>query len=266
MAYSVNELRRAAAALEAGEFRTGLPGRRRTRTAVAEAWVPTEPVLVVAGAAARVGATVAATAIAEAAGIDVRLVEAGPMHTTGLADATTAELGVLETGWRQGHRDQVLIERTTSYYERPEDVPSPATTTRALTVVDAGWDLTRVVSSSSWICDALASHPLVLTTTATAPGMRALDTALGVCGRDDGDVHVVVVGSDRRKWPKAVTTAASGAVTQLAHNGQLHTLPYDRHLAISGLDRAPLPPAVLRAAKSVLTAVTHSLEGNSHVR
>lgn len=265
MAYSVDELRRAAAALEAGEFRAGLPGQRRTRTAVAEAWDPTEPVLVVAGAAARVGTTVAATAIAEAAGIEVRLIEAGPMHTTGLADATAAELGVLETGWRQGHRDMVLIERTTSSYERPEDVPAPAPTERALTVVDAGWDLTRVLSSTSWICDALTSHPLVLTTTATAPGMRALDTAMGVCSRAD-DVHVVVLGPDRKKWPKAVTTAATGAVTQLAHNGRLHTLPYDRHLAIAGLDRAPLPPAVLRAAKSVLTAVTHPLEGSSHVR
>lgn len=266
MAYSVDEVRRAAAALEAGEFRTGFPGQRRTRTTVAEAWDPNEPVLVVAGAGARVGATVAATAIAEAAGIEVRLVEAGPMHTTGLADATTAELGVLETGWRQGHRDMVLIERTTSSYERPEDVPAPAPTERALTVVDAGWDLTRVLSSTSWICDALTSHPLVLTTTATAPGMRALDTALGVCGRADDDVHVVVLGADRKKWPKAVTTAATGAVTRLAHSGRLHTLPYDRHLAISGLDRAPLPPAVLRAAKSVLAAVTHPLEGNSHVR
>lgn len=221
--------------------------------------------MVVAGAAARVGATVTAAAIGEATGFEVRLVEAGPMQTTGLADATTAELGVLENGWRQGRRGMVLIERTTSSYERPEEVPAPEPTERALTVVDVGWDLTRVVSSGSWIADVIASHPLVLTTTATVPGMRALETALGVCGRDD-DVHVVVLGPDRKKWPKAVTAAATGAVAQLAQYGRLHTLPHDRHLAISGIDRAPLPPAVLRAAKSVLTAVTQPLEGNSHVR
>ncbi|WP_344203762.1 hypothetical protein [Aeromicrobium alkaliterrae] len=259
------ELQRAAAALESGEFQTGPPGQRHTQP-TRETWDPAESVIVVAGAAARVGATVVAMALAETAGTVVRLVEAGPMHTTGLADATTAELGVHATGWRQGQRDLVLIERTTSSHARPEDVPAPVPTERALTVVDIGWDLTRVVASGSWLAAALATYPLVLTTTATAPGIRALESAMNVCGRND--VHAIVLGPDHKKWHKTVTTtaAATGAVVQLAQLGRLHTLPYDRHLAISGLDRAPLPPAVLRAAKSVLTAATHPLEGNSHVR
>ncbi|MDF1705833.1 MAG: hypothetical protein P1U38_13770 [Aeromicrobium sp.] len=264
MAYSVAELQRAAAALESGEFQTGPPGVRRTQ-ADHEAWSPSEPVIMIAGAASRVGATVAAVAIAEAAGTEARLVEAGPMHTTGLADATTAELGVLATGWRQGQRDLVLIERTTSSYTRPEDVPPPAPTDQMLTIVDVSWDLTSAVASGSWLGAALTTHRLILTTTATAPGMRALEAALDVCGR--GDVHAVVLGPRRKKWPKTVTiAAATGAVDQLVQGGRLHTIPFDRHLAVTGLDRAPLPPAVLRAAKSVLTAVTRPSEGNSHVR
>ncbi|MCK5891713.1 hypothetical protein [Aeromicrobium sp.] len=263
MAFSLAEVQRAAAALESGEFQTGPPGQRRAQ-ATHETWDPAEAVIVIAGAAARVGTTVAATAIAEAAATEVRMVEAGPMHTTGLAEATTAELGVRATGWRQGQRDLVLIERTTSSHERPENVPPPAPTERGLTVVDISWDLTRVVASGSWLAVALASHPLVLTTTATAPGMRALEAAIDVCGRDD--VHAMVLGPDRKKWPKTVTVAATGAVEQLAQRGRLHTIPFDRHLAVTGLDRAPLPPAVRRAAKSALTSVTRPPEGNAHVR
>ena len=58
------------------------------------------------------GATTFALALATAANTDARVVECSSATTSGLAAASTAELGAHPSGWVQGSRGEVLLQRT----------------------------------------------------------------------------------------------------------------------------------------------------------
>lgn len=246
---SVEELQRAWAAIVAGEFRTGLDthgGRRSTAR-----WEPDEPVVVVAGATGRVGASTVAVAAATGADGPVRVVECGPMHATGLAAATTAELGVTDAGWRQGSRDRVRIERTTASFDHPAAVPVPAPAVCDLTLLDVGWDLAQLVGADTWLGAVVDTAPLVLVSVATAPGLRALDTALRLTRRA-ADSWCVVVGPRHRKWRRPLRLASSPAVDAMADRGRLLTVPEVPAIALHGLTPDPLPAHLVSACRPIV--------------
>jgi hypothetical protein len=163
--YSTRELQAAAAALAAGRFSTGTPGRaaRADRaeepdatvraTGDRDAAIPTEATAApsptdvtgdgsgstaaVSGLAALVrvraanagaGASTIALAIADAAdaaGVRARVLDAAAPAWSGLLGATVTELGAAD-GWRRGRRgDNVLIDRVEDPVQGPAEVPAP---------------------------------------------------------------------------------------------------------------------------------------------
>jgi hypothetical protein len=258
-AVSVDELQRAWAAVQAGDFRRH-PSRANARTtrptAPAESeWIPAagERTVTVLGAAGSVGASTVALALGLAAPEPVRVVECCSVTTSGMAAASTAELGRHESGWRQGRRDHVLLERGSEPLIHIDDVPTPTETEheRQLTVLDVGWNLTQVLATNCWLGDATRSaDALVVVTTATVPGMRRLESALGLLGEDRA--VVAVVGPRRRKWPKGVEHSAGAATRRAFAAERCVEIPNDRALAAAGLDSRPLPDAVLDAGRQLL--------------
>lgn len=276
-AVSVEELRRAWVALQAGDFR-----RRPTKAAPTAAeptssggdpvghplndgtrvWVPApgERVLPVLGCAGSAGTTTVALAVALAAAavadVSARVVECSPVTTSGLVTASHAELGADETGWRQGRRDQVLLERINDMVERPTDIPTPspapgAGAEESLTVLDGGWDLRQLLGEPSWLRETIRTCPTVIAVaSATVPGLRRLEAALELLDVD----HTVtaLLGPRPRRWPKAVIHSAGPRTRHLLDQGRFQAIPHDRGLAVNGLDSTPLPPRLLHAAGALL--------------
>jgi hypothetical protein len=202
------------------------------------------------------GATTFALALASAANTGARVVECSSATSSGLAAASTAELGMHPSGWAQGTRDEVLLQRTSVALASVHDVPlPPAAEKTTLTVLDVGWELGHVPNTpTSWVAAQVRqAATVVVVTCATVPGLRHLECALASL---DGIPPVVaVVGPPRKRWPKAVRHNA-GALTRAADSaGRLLVAPYDRRLAVAGLDSTPLPTAVLEAAATALERV-----------
>ena len=151
--------------------------------------------------------------------------------------ATTAELGRHDSGWLQGRRDDILIERCGDVLLGPHDVPLPAPTDLPVTVLDVGWELGQVLAGNGWLSEHLLNAPTVIVVTAaTVPGLRRLEGALALL------THT------------RVFAAVIGPLTARAdQRGDLTGLPYDRGLAVRGLDSTPLPPPLVKAAARLLT-------------
>lgn len=261
-AVSVDELQRAWSAVVAGEFRTRDSHRPLRSSSVG--WNPTEPTVVVAGATGQVGASTVAAAMATGIGRRVRIVECGPMHATGLAAATTAELGVTSTGWRQGMRDQILIERTTGSFVNVADVPTPEPADVDVTLVDVAWDLAQIGAADSWLRVLVDTAPLIIVTAATVPGLRALDTALHLTARPD-DTWCVVTGPRPKRWPKALRLATTAAIDAANASGRLLTVPEVPSIALTGLTPDPLPPHLVTACSQIFDQTVEHAKGNHHV-
>lgn len=255
----VAELQRAWQAVEAGEFRTGEPAKRRRQSN----WTPSGTTIAVLGASGRVGASLCAVGLATAAEEPSRVVECSPMHATGLAAATTAELGVTAGGWRRGTRGSVQIERTTSSSESVEDVPVPEDGGGVLTVVDTGWDLNQILCSSSWLNTVVTTVPLMVVTVATIPGLRALAIALQMTSRPD-DTWCAVLGPPLKKWPKQLRIAADQRVQAAIDDGRLTTIPHAADLALNGLTTDPLPPHLVAATTPVFGQLVEHAKGSHH--
>jgi hypothetical protein len=257
-AVSVDELQRAWAAVQAGDFRRQSRAiARPTRPAppAVSEWIPAtgERAVAVLGAAGSVGASTVALAVGLAAPEPVRVVECCSVTTSGMAAASTAELGLHESGWRQGRRGHVLLERCSEPLIHVDDVPTPTGTghERQLTVLDVGWDLAQVLATGCWLGGATRSaDALVVVTTATVPGMRRLEAALELLG--DERVVVAVVGPRRRKWPKGVEHSAGPATRRALDAERCVEICEDRALAAAGLDSRPLPQPVLDAGRQLL--------------
>ncbi len=252
----VQELKRAWQSVQAGDFRPRQrPGAGGGHETTAHGWHPEEPVLPVVGCAGSVGATTLALALATRAPGAARIVECCTVTASGLAPASTAELGQHPTGWSQGTRGDVLLERGSDILVSPDDVPIPTDPSAALTltILDVGWELGQVLASPSWIADQLLhSEDVVVATTATIPGLRRLEGALALlAGRR---VLGAVLGSTRRKWPRGLEHSLGALTRQLDQRGALHQVPLDRALAVRGLDSEALPNPLLTAADQVLRA------------
>lgn len=261
MTHSVDEILRAARALDAGHFRVSTHVDPAAPVPAHDTWDPTGPVLAVAGVTGRVGATTLALAIAEASADRARLVDASRMHTSGLAAATSAELGVTDTGWRRGQRGALLVERAGRDWPTAQHVPIPDPCARELTVVDIGRELTDVIESRTWLADVVGGAPVVLVTAATVPALRRLDLVLGALGRP-AMVAVVVVGPARRRWPRPVAAAVTPRLKDLEASGFLTVIPPANDLAWSGVSSDPLPSTLLRSAESIAGQLLDPTKGN----
>jgi hypothetical protein len=266
-AVSVAELQRAWHAVKSGQFRRAVqedsPTTQSLRAQIVPSWTPSrnERVLPVVRCASAYGATTFALALATAANTDARVVECSSATTSGLAAASTAELGAHPSGWVQGSRGDVLLQRTGVALASLHDVPSPMPADKGtLTVLDAGWELGQVLNTPSWVAAQLSqAAAVVVVTCATVPGLRHLEGALALL--DGTPTVVAVVGPPRKRWPKPVQHSA-GALTRAAdHAGRLVVIPWDRRLAVAGLDSTPLPEALLDAAAAVLERVDLRTDG-----
>jgi len=260
---SVAELKRAWNAVEAGWFRTGTGGshdpRERAPLPSGKGWEPgpAEQVLAVIGCAGSCGASTIALALAGAAGSSARVVECSTAGASGLAAASTAELGLHESGWTRGTRDGVLLERASDVLANLHDVPTPSVPDRiiALTVLDVGWEIGQVLATPAWLGErVLSADMLVLVAVATVPGLRRLESALDLLAGTN--ICAAVIGPKPKKWPRPVGYSAGPRTRAVEASGRLVGVPRDRALAIAGLDATPLPTALLDAASTLLCLFT----------
>ena len=173
--------------------------------------------------------------------------------TSGLAAASTAELGLHPSGWRRGIRGDVLLERAGGLPTRVDEVPLPSVPDRplALTVLDVGWDLRHVLDVPSWIGEQVKTAGVVVVVTrATIPGLLHLETTLSLLGQ----IRAVaaMLGSPCRRWSKAVWQSSGPMTKALDDSGRLIVIPHDSRLAAVGLDSRPLPRQLLEAAHAIL--------------
>ena len=258
-AVSVDELKRAWTAVQAGDFRHGTD-RGNTRpprptAPVDTEWIPAagERTIAVLGAAGTVGASTVALALGLAAPEPVRVVECCSVTASAMAAASTAELGLDASGWRQGRRDHVLLERASEALVHVDDVPTPIVTEaeRQLTILDIGWDVTQLLATGCWLNDTTqAADALVVVSSATVPGLRRLEAALELL--DNARAVVAVVGPRRKKWPKGVEPSAGPITRRALDTERCVEIPQDRALAITGLDSRPMPEPVVAAVRQLL--------------
>jgi hypothetical protein len=201
-------------------------------------------VLVVAGHAGA-GASTVALAVAEglAEGRRVALVDYAEPARSGLAGASTTELGTDDDGWRLGRRGRVSIVRLARSPAEDGFPPLPDTIDAARLVVDAGWSLTcRLLGSPG----PLVRGATVVVTRVTVPGVRQTEQVLAVV---DGEAVVAAVGPAR--WPRVVQVSCGPRLRQLRSRGRVVRVPVDRRLQVSGLSGDRLPKPVVAAGRSV---------------
>ena len=258
-AVSVNELKAAWNAVQAGWFRTGTGATRDLRGPASpptgNQWEPglEEQVLPVIGCAGSCGASTISLALAGAAAMPARVVECSSVTASGLAAASTAELGLHESVWTRGTRDGVLLERASNVLVSIQEVPTPSVPDRpiAMTVLDIGWEIGQVLTTPAWLGEQVRSADLVvLVTTATVPGLRRLESALDLLAGTS--TCAAVIGPKPKKWPRPVGYSAGPRTRAHAAAGRLIDVPENRALTIAGLDATPLPASLLQAAATLL--------------
>ncbi|MCC2592537.1 hypothetical protein LKO27_03770 [Tessaracoccus sp. OS52] len=184
----------------------------------------------VMGVGGGVGATVTALAVAEVTRA-ARLVELCPPWASGLADATTAELG-LEEGWRLGKRGDLLVERLHDPAAAMRDLPG-------LAVVDAGaWD-----GSPPAAIDQFSN--LVVVARHNIPSLRRLSNVLE--SLPDLSAVCAVVGAPTRGWPRPVMARIGPLLRSALADGLVHALPEYPVLRRAGITGQPLPKSLLAA-------------------
>jgi hypothetical protein len=243
--------------VQAGKFRQESPAAaaKARPVPISPTWAPgnAEQVVPVVGCAGASGASTIALALASAAGGSARILECRSGTASGLAAASTAELGPHPSGWRRGIRGNVLLERASGLLTRVDEVPLPSVTDRplALTVLDVGWDLRHVLHVPSWIGEQVRTAGVVVVVTrATIPGQLHLQTTLSLLGQ----IRAVaaMLGSPCRRWSKAVWQSSGPMTKALDDSGRLIVIPHDSRLAAVGLNSRPLPRQLLEAAHAIL--------------
>lgn len=241
-------------ALQAGAFRAGHhPTRPQATQSDHRPWLPCPgeaPVLVV-GCAGTVGASTLTLLIASAS-TRSRVVDCAPIACSGLAGASTAELGETVDGWTQGHRGTVLIQRRLDQPAAPDAVPPPPEGKPAdLTVIDSWWPLRDLLAASGWLADLARSCPrLVLVAHGSIPGTRQLEADLRAAGADR--CWAVLTGVLSRQLPKPIERSLGPLTAGLCAAGRVHLLPHDSRLAMAGITTEPFPRLFDRTAHTLL--------------
>lgn len=268
MTATVAELKRAWRAVESGVFRDPAATPLNPN---AMAWTPEpgEQVLPVVGAHGQSGASTLSLALATASA-PARVVECALPDRCGLVAAPTAELGDYDGNWTRGLRGDVLVERVARDVAGCTDLPRPSVVDRIsrLTVVDVSCDPRVVLASGGWLASVLTTSPAVLvTSTASVPGLRRLEMTLGVLDRPDS-CQVALLGPARRKWPRGLASAFGPLTRAMDRQGRVIAIPIDPALRLSGVDSRPLPPALLSAAEQVLdsTPIAAGVDARKEVR
>lgn len=211
-------------------------------------------VLVLAGHAGA-GASMVALALAEAltAHRPVQLVEYAEPLRSGLAAASSIELGLDETGWRRGRRGQLDIARLA----RPAPVgklPPPPADGKAdrLLVVDPGWPLTAALQHADRCERFDPGQRVVVVTRLTVPAVRQTEHLLSALGPQAcAGASVAAVGPNR--WPRAVDASHGPNLSTLWSDGRVVRIPMDARLEASGLTADPLPKVVATAGRELAT-------------
>ena len=258
----VDELKRAWDAVNAGEFRTGPGAGKRPRgrgTAATDDWSPAagEQTIAVIGCAGSVGASTIALAAGLAAAAPVRVIECCSVTASGLAAASTAELGLHPTDWRQGKRDHVLLERASEVLAGVDEVPLPtdAEQDTQLTILDIGWEAGQLLATDCWLAEAVrTADQVVLVATATVPGMRRAGVGMDLLAghRQPEQITLAIRGPRRKKWPRGLEHAGGPAVRRALDAARCVEIPEDRDLAVNGLDSRPVPAPLISAARQLL--------------
>lgn len=205
--------------------------------------------------------------------ISARLLECSSASTSGLAAATTAELGV-GAGWRLGRRDDLSILRTLSPLEGAAGVPIPppvlgSSPSQRATVLDVGWEPHHVAAVRCWLRAVLRAAPVVVMVAhPTFPSFARAEGALAVLDaiRQDENhgpplaqtIVLAVHGPRRRKWPRGLDRSGR-RTSELVQTGHLVEVPHDADLAVAGPDSRPLPAALLTAAGRLADLVVQPL-------
>jgi hypothetical protein len=258
----VDELKRAWHAVNAGEFRTGHgagKGPRGRGTAAEDNWSPAdgEHTIAVIGSAGSVGASTVALATGLAGAAPVRVIECCSVTASGLGAASTAELGLHATDWRQGKRDHVLLERASEVLAGVDEVPLPteAQHETQLTILDIGWEAGQLLATDCWLAEAVrVADQIVLVTTATVPGMRRAGVAMDLLAGywQPEQIALAVRGPRRKKWPRGLKHAGGPAVRRALDADRCVEIHEDRELAVNGLDSRPVPAHLISAARQLL--------------
>ena len=258
----VDELKRAWHALNAGEFRTGPAtgkGPRGRGVTTEDNWSPAdgEHTIAMIGCAGSVGTSTVALSAGLAAAAPVRVVECCSVTASGLAAASTAELGLHPTEWRQGKRDHVVLERASEVLAGVDEVPLPteAENETQLTILDIGWEAGQLLATDCWLAEAVrTADQLVLVTTATVPGMRRAGVVMELLANhwQPEQIALAVRGPRRKKWPRGLDHAGGPAVRRALDADQCVEIPEDRELAVNGLDSRPVPAPLISAARQLL--------------
>lgn len=229
----------------------GLADVRRAWRAVEAAnteWSPPGPIAMVLSAHGGAGGSTVALALATVAG-DARVVECCTASASGLAAATTAELGEVGNGWRRGSRGPVLIDRLAGRVGSLVEIPTPAECDRELTVVDCAGDPDAVAHSGGWLARQVRSiDQVIVVARPTVPGLRRLEIAGLVLGGDR--VQAVLMGCTRRDL-RAAEQAAGPWTRSLLAAGAVALIPHDTRLAMAGLSPDDLQASVLDACSNL---------------
>ena len=249
----LGEVLGAVLALKRREFRRGSGPVTTVAPSVGAAWRPEpgEAPILVLGCAGSVGASTVALLLAQTAGRS-RVVECAPGACSGLAGASTAELGEAAGGWMEGSRDEVRIQRRRDQALTPDDVPTPVEGwPGGVSVVDSWWDLRRVLAGNGWLAELARSCPrVVLVARATVPGMRQLERDLALLETDR--CWAVATGLSQRRWPSTVEHSLGARTRQLRQSGRLIGLPDDAGFSLSGITTEPLPRSFNQSASLLL--------------
>lgn len=257
---SLGELQRAWDAVQSGRFRSttnpGATGHATSTSTASGEWFHAETVVPIISAGGSVGATTLALALSTASSAPARVVECCSASASGLASASTAELGATDTGWRRGLREglhhRILLERAAERITTAAAVPLPADPdpTVAITFLDCGWDLDQLLADG-WLAELVtAASALVVATTATVPGMRRLEVALDAL--QAAQVTAAVLGPRRKKWGRPVEGSLGPATRALDAVDGLVEIPLDRDLGVHGPTSRSLPQPLLNAAAQLL--------------
>lgn len=239
-AFSLTELRAAFTALQTGDFAHPVWGVSDDDGVAHRVAQPST--LGVAGVSAGIGTTTMALAVAEAIGA-ARLVEFSTPHASGLAGASTVELGI-RNGWSVGTRHGLRIERRVS---------------AAATLLDADDGAASVVDFGSWSGHVPRGVALVLVSGCSVPGVRRLSACLVEACSSVRCVVPVITGCPGRSVPKQVIGAFGPELRDVYVAKRVLIVPECPSLRVAGITPDPLP----RGLRAAVEPISDLLEGIS---